>query len=64
MLVDFSSSVADSRSRAFRKSTCAQKKVPTNLYEDALGGFEVRKLTYTRLEVNLIRHRGDRPNMC
>ena len=37
-LVDFSSSVADSRSRAFRKSVCAQEKVPTNLYEYALGG--------------------------
>ena len=27
------------------------------------GGFELTKLTYTRLEDNLIRHRGDRiPN--
>ena len=34
LLVDFSSSVANSRSRAFRKSICAQEKVPTN----ALGG--------------------------
>ena len=34
----FSSSVANSRSRAFRKSICAQEKVPTNLYEYALGG--------------------------
>ena len=25
------------------------------------GGFELTKLTYTRLEDNLIRHRGDRP---
>ena len=24
-------------------------------------GFELTKLTYTRLENNLIRHRGDRP---
>ena len=24
------------------------------------GGFELTKLTYTRLEDNLIRHRGDR----
>ena len=24
------------------------------------GGFEVKELTYTRLEGNLIRHRGDR----
>ena len=38
LLVDFSSSVANSRSRAFRKSICAQEKVPTNLYEHALGG--------------------------
>ena len=34
----FSSSVANSRSRAFRKSICAQEKVSTNLYEYALGG--------------------------
>ena len=38
LLVDFSSSVANSRSRAFRKSICPQEKVPTNLYEYALGG--------------------------
>ena len=38
LLVDFSSSVANSRSRAFRKSVCAQEKVPVNLYEYALGG--------------------------
>ena len=57
LLVDFSSSVANSHSRAFRKSICAQEKVPTNLYEHAL---ELTKLTYTRLEDNLIRHRGDR----
>ena len=38
LLVDFfSSSVANSRSRAFRKSICAQEKVPTNLFEYALG---------------------------
>ena len=36
---DFSSSLfANSRSRAFRKSICAQQKVPTILYEYALGG--------------------------
>ena len=34
----FQSSVANSRSRAFRKSICAQEKVPTNLYEYALVG--------------------------
>ena len=38
LLVDFLSSVANSRSRAFLKSNCAQLKVPTNLYEYALGG--------------------------
>ena len=37
LLVDFSSSVVNSRSRAFRKSVYAQEKVPTNLYEYALG---------------------------
>ena len=36
--LQFSSSVANSRSRAFGKSICAQEKVPTNLYEYALGG--------------------------
>ena len=50
--------VANSRSRVL--PTCAQKKVPTNSYEYALGGFELTKLTYTRLEDNLIRHLGDR----
>ena len=60
LLVDFSSRVANSLSRAFRKSICAREKVPTNLYEYALGGFDVTKLTYTRLEGNLIRNRGDR----
>ena len=29
---------ANSRSRAFRKSICAQENVPTNLFEYALGG--------------------------
>ena len=38
LLVDGSSSVANSRSRAFRKSICPQEKVPTNIYEYALGG--------------------------
>ena len=36
--VDNLSSVASSRSRAFRKSVCAQEKSPTNLYEYELGG--------------------------
>ena len=62
LLVDFSSIVANSRFRAFRKSICVQEKVPTSLYKYvyALEGFELTKLTYTRLEDNLIRHRGDR----
>ena len=39
LFVDFSSSVAILRSRAFRKSICIQKKVPANLSESyALGG--------------------------
>ena len=33
-----SSNVANSRSRAFRESIYARQKVPTNLYEYALGG--------------------------
>ena len=49
MLVDFSSSVAYSRSRIFRKSICVQEKVPTNIY------IYEYALTYTRLEDNLIR---------
>ena len=53
---------ANSRSRrAFRKSICAQEKVPTNLVYTSMhsGEFELTKLTYTRLEDNLIRHQGD-----
>ena len=59
----FISSVANSRSRAFRKSTCAQEKAPTNLHEYALGGartHETDLYQLTRLEDNLICHRGDR----
>ena len=52
-----SSNVANSRFRAFRESICAQEKVPTNLYEYALGGLELTKLTYSRHEDNLLRHR-------
>ena len=39
LLVDFSSSVANSRSRAFRKSIFAQEKVPTNLYVLCVASF-------------------------
>ena len=58
----FSSSVANSRSRAFRKSICAQEKVPTNLYEYALCGARTHEtdLCCTRLQYNVVRHRGDR----
>ena len=52
LLVDFSSSVANSRYRAFRKSIFY-----TSMHS---AGLELTKLTYTRLEDNLIRHRGDR----
>ena len=46
---------------AFRKSICAQEKLPTNVYEYALGGARTHETDiYTRLENNLIRHRGDR----
>ena len=37
-----------------------KEKVPANLYEYALGGFELTTLTYTRLEDTLICHRGGR----
>ena len=37
LLVDFSSNVANSRSRAFRKLICEQEKVPTKVYENHLG---------------------------
>ena len=58
LIVDFSSSVANSRSRAFRKSISAQEKVPRIYTSTHSGGFELTKLTYnTRLEDNLIRHR-------
>ena len=53
--------VANSRSRAFRKSICAQEKSPHELIRVCTWrGFELTKLTYTRLEDNLIRRRGDR----
>ena len=64
LLVDFSSSVANSRCRVFRESICAQEKVPRNYTSMHSGGLEIRKLTCTRLEDNLIRHRGDRSYIC
>ena len=36
------------------------QKIIRVYYKYALGGFELTKLTYTMLEDNLIRHRGDR----
>ena len=56
----FLSSVASSRSDAFRKSICAQEKSPRIYTSMHSGRFKLMKLTYTRLEDNLIRHRGDR----
>ena len=38
------SNVANSRFRAFRESICAQEKVPTNLYEYALGVTRTREI--------------------
>ena len=60
LIVDFSSSVANSRSRAFRKSISAQKKAHKNLYEYAHGVFGLTKLNRTRLKDNnsLIHPRG------
>ena len=62
LLVDFLSNVvANSRSRAFHKSICAQEKVPSRICMSMhSGGLELAKLAYARLEDNLIRHRGDR----
>ena len=56
-----SSNVANSRFRAFRESICAQQKVPTNLYEYALGGTRTHEieLYHSRHKDNLLRHRGD-----
>ena len=54
--------LATPRSRAFRKSICSQEKVPARIYTSMhSGGFELTKLTYTRLGDNLITYRGDRP---
>ena len=60
----FSSSVANSRSRVFRKSVWAQEnlsRIHTSMHS---GGFELTKLAYdTRLEGSLISHWGDRLNV-
>ena len=39
----FMECLANSRSRAFCKSICAEEKVPTNLYEYALGGIRTHE---------------------
>ena len=60
LVVDFSSSVANTRPRASASQIVHKKKSPriyTGMYS---GGFELTTLTYTRLEDNLIRHGGDR----
>ena len=59
LLVDFPSSVANSRSIALRKSLYAPEKSLQNYANMHRGGLELTKLTYTRLEDNLIRHLGD-----
>ena len=56
----FPSSVANSRSRAFRKSIVRKKKSQRNYTSMQSAGLELTKLTYTTLEDNLMRHRGDR----
>ena len=40
-----------------------KKKAPRIYTSMHSGGFELTKRTYTRLEDNLIRHRGDRPRI-
>ena len=46
---------------AFSASQFVRKKKSPRIYTCMhSGGFELTKLTYTRLEDNLIRHRGDR----
>ena len=47
--------------RFLRVNLCTRKSPHEFIYEYMhSGGFELTKLTYTRLEDNLIRHRGDR----
>ena len=65
MLVDYLSNVANSRSRAFRTSIfgiCTRKSSYKFLRVCILhsAGIELKKLTYTRFDYNLIRHRSDR----
>ena len=58
LIVDFSSSAANSRSRAFRKSISAQDE---KLYEYAFGGIRTHEADlYQARGYNLIRHRGSK----
>ena len=46
---------------ALSASQSVHNKKPLRIYSSMLsGGFELTKLIYTRLEDNLMRHRGDR----
>ena len=63
LLVEFSSSVAASRSSAFRAFLFLRKEKFLRIYtsEYAPRGIRTHKLTcFARLEGNLIRHLGDR----
>ena len=60
MLVGSSSSAANSR-LALSASQLVPKKKSQRIYTSMhSAGLELTKLTYTTLENNLIRHRGDR----
>ena len=50
LIVDFLSIVANSRSRAFRESICAQEKSPRIYTSVHSGGLGLAKLTHVRLE--------------
>ena len=63
LLVDFSSSVIAKVTHALALSASQfmhKKKSPPIYTSMHSGRFELTKLTYTRLEDNLIHHRGDR----
>ena len=55
LLVDFSSSVANSRSRAFSKSICAREKVSMNLNDYALGGARINETDLVVVVLTLTR---------
>ena len=53
--------VLPTQALAFSASQFVHKEKSPRIYTNMhSGGFELTKLTYTRLEDNLIRHRGDR----